>query len=62
MWTWLKGSYRNLGFLLQNILLSIDKVSGVGQYKNNLEKLSSVLASLVNIMQDLSTIGKNHEL
>ena len=62
MWTRLKESYGNSRFLLQNKLLSIDKIGGLAQCRNNLEKLSAVLTSLINVMQDLSTLAKNHEL
>ena len=62
IWTRLKESYGNARFLLQNKLLAIDNIGGLGQCKNNLEKLLSTLTSLVNIMQDLSTLAKDHDL
>ena len=62
MWIRLKESYGNSRFLLQNKLLSIEKIGGLVQCKNNLEKLLGVLTSLVNTMQDLSALAKNHDL
>ena len=62
---YLKRNYLGGGnsrFLLQNKLLSIEKIGGLVQCKNNLEKLLGVLTSLVNTMQDLSALAKNHDL
>ena len=55
----LKEPYGKSRFLLQNKLLSIDKIGDISQFRNN---LSHMLTSLVNVMNDLSTLAKNHDL
>ena len=51
-----------LGFCYKTSYCQSKKLGGLVQCKNNLEKLLGVLTSLVNTMQDLSALAKNHDL
>ena len=53
--------FGNPRVLLQNKLSSIDKIGGLPPGKNE-DKLVSALASLTNVMTDLSTLAAEHDI
>ena len=61
IWDRLSESFGNPRVLLQNKLSAIDKIGGLPPVKNE-EKLVNALASLTNVMTDLSTLATEHDI
>ena len=61
IWDRLSESFGNPRVLLQNKLSSIDKIGGLPPVSNE-EKLVTALASLTNVMTDLSALASEHDI
>ena len=61
IWERLSESFGNPRILLQNKLALIDSMNGLSNIRSN-EKLVSMLASVINVMRELSSLATEHDL
>ena len=61
IWGRLKDSFGNTKFLLQNKVNSLNKIGGLYNVRSD-QKLITALTKLVNAMQDLSVLAKEHDI
>ena len=59
IWTRLRESYGNSRLLLQNKLATLDKIGGLWKIRGD-KKIGAAIASLINVMKDLSTLASDH--
>ena len=59
IWTRLRESYGNSRLLLQNKLATLDKIGGLWKIRGD-KKIGAAIASLINVMKDLSTLASEH--
>ena len=62
IWDRLSESFGNPRVLLQNKLSCIDKIGGLPPNNKNEEKVVNALATLTNVMKDLSTLATEHDI